>query len=332
MPFKTRAVVALSQEKVVLRQVTVPDPAPGEVVVRAEYSSISTGTERWVITGQFHAPGAKPMPHPMVPGYQKAGVIEALGAEVTGLRVGQRVFATTSRMADDEVLPGWGGHIEHSILPQREVIPLPEGLDPVKASALVLTQVGYNGGFRPPVKPGTPALVIGDGLVGQWLAQALRHRGARVVLAGRRADRLAIAAKWSADVTVNVRETPLEEVAKREAPAGFDIVADSVGTRASLEQIIPLAHHESHLVLNGYYREGENLLDIQLLHGREITTHAPAGWTRDRLIATLDLVAKDAMHVRELMTHIMPVEEASEAYDLVLRKPSEFLGICLKWQ
>jgi 2-desacetyl-2-hydroxyethyl bacteriochlorophyllide A dehydrogenase len=329
---KTRAVCALSAETVVLRDVVVPDPEATEVVVRAEYSSISTGTERWVITGQFHAPGGKPLPYPLVPGYQKVGVIEALGAEVTNLHVGQRVFATTSRLADEHVISGWGGHIEHSVLSQWEVIPLPESLDPIKASALVLTQVGYNGGYRPPVKVGDSALVIGDGLVGQWLAQALRCGGARVVLAGRRPDRLAIAAKYSADVTVNVRETPLEEVAKREAPGGFDIVVDSTGTRASLEQILALAHHESHLVLNGYYREGEHLLSIQHLHGKEITTHAPAGWTRDRLVATLDLVAKDAMHVRELMTHIMPVEQASDAYDLVLRKPEEFLGICLKWQ
>ncbi len=329
---KTRAVCALSADQVVLREVTIPEPGPQEVVVRAEYSSISTGTERWVITGQFHPPGGKPMSHPLVPGYQKAGVVEALGAEVSGLRVGQRVFATTAKLADEEVIAGWGGHIEHSVLPQGEVIPLPEGLDPVKAAALVLTQVGYNGGSRPPVRQGDQALVIGDGLVGQWLAQMLHHRGARVVLAGRRPERLACAAQWSADLAVNVRQTPLAEVARAEAPGGFDIVADSIGTAESVSQLLGLVRRDGHLVLNGYYREGEHLLSIQQLHSREITAHAPAGWTRQRLEATLGLVEAGALRVRELMTHIMPVEKASEAYHLVLHKPEAFLGICLDWR
>ncbi len=329
---KTRAVCALTADQVVLREVTIPDPGPQEVVVRAEYSSISTGTERWVITGQFHPPGGKPMPYPLVPGYQKAGVVEALGAEVTGLRVGQRVFATTAKLADEEVIAGWGGHIEHSVLPQGEVIPLPEGLDPVKAAALVLTQVGYNGGSRPPVRQGDKALVIGDGLVGQWLAQMLRHRGAHVVLVGRRPERLACAAQWSADVIADVRQTPLAEVAQQEAPGGFDIVADSIGTAESVAQVLGLVRRDGHLVLNGYYREGEHLLSIQQLHSREITAHAPAGWTRQRLEATLGLVEQGALHVRELMTHIMPVEKASEAYHLVLHKPEAFLGICLDWR
>ncbi|MSR83086.1 MAG: zinc-binding alcohol dehydrogenase [Candidatus Latescibacteria bacterium] len=329
---KTRAVCALTADQVVLREVTIPDPEPQEVVVRAEYSSISTGTERWVITGQFHPPGGKPMPYPLVPGYQKVGVVEALGAEVTGLHIGQRVFATTAKLADEEVIAGWGGHIEHSVLPQSEVIPLPEGLDPVKAAALVLTQVGYNGGSRPPVRQGDKALVIGDGLVGQWLAQMLRHRGARVVLVGRRPERLATAVQWSVELAVDVRQTPLAEVAQQEAPGGFDIVADSIGTAESVAQVLGLVRRDGHLVLNGYYREGEHLLSIQQLHSREITAHAPAGWTRQRLEATLGLVEQGALRVRELMTHIMPVEKASEAYQLVLHKPEAFLGVCLDWR
>jgi len=330
---RTRAVCALSPDQVVLREVNIPEPDPGEVVVRAEFSSISTGTERWVITGQFHPPGSKSsFPHPLVPGYQKAGVVEALGAEVRGLRVGQPVFATTARLADEEVIAGWGGHIEHSVLPQHEVIPLPEGLDPVKAAALVLTQVGYNGGSRPPVKPGDRALVIGDGLVGQWLGQMLRHRGARVVLAGRRPERLATAAQWSAARAVNIKEIPLEEVARQEAPGGFDLVADTVGTAESVAGLLGLVRRDGHLVLNGYYREGEHLLSIQQLHSREATVHAPAGWTRQRLEATLGLVESGALRVRELMTHILPAAKAAEAYRLVLDKPEAFLGICLDWR
>ena len=68
---------------------------------------------------------------------------------------------------------------------------LPAGLDPVAYAGLVLTQVGFNCGSRSPVTPGSTAVVIGDGLVGQWAGQTLVQRGARVVMVGRHPDRLA---------------------------------------------------------------------------------------------------------------------------------------------
>ena len=327
---KTRAACAVSPTEVILKDVTIPDPGPDDVVVRARYSLISTGTERWVITGQFHLPGESPMPHPVVPGYQKAGQIVDVGENVKHLHPGQWVFATTSRISDGAT-SGWGGHIEYSVCDQREAIPLPEDLDPIKASGLVLTQVGHNGGSRPPVKKRDTALVVGDGLVGQWLAQSLRHRGARVVLAGRRSERLVIAAEYSADVTVNVYDVSLEAVADEEAPDGFDIVADTVGTIQSVEDILQRVRHDGHLILNGYYREGCHLLSIQALHNREITVHSPAGWSRERLEETLVHVDSGATRVKELITHVIPVEEVSKAYDLVLRKPTPFLGVCLDW-
>ena len=327
---KTRAVCALSPERVALRKVTVPDPGPDDVVVRARYSMISTGTERWVVTGQFHGPGEEAVAHPLVPGYQKVGRVVAFGENVLGLERGQWVFATTSRI-EAGAAAAWGGHIEHSVCDESQVIPLPEDMDPIKASGLVLTQVGHNGGSRPPVKKRTVALVVGDGLVGQWVAQALRRRGARVVLAGRRPERLVTAAEHSADVTVNVHDVSLDAVAAEEAPKGFDIVADTVGTTESIAEVISHARHDGHLILNSYYREGNNLLDIQAIHGRELTVYSPSGWTRKRLEETLVHVHSGAMRVKELITHVIPVSRAAKAYDLVLNKPSPFLGICLDW-
>jgi bacteriochlorophyllide a dehydrogenase len=327
---KTRAVCALSPDRVELREVSVPDLGSHDVLVRAHYSIISTGTERWVITGQFHAPGQPSMSWPLVPGYQKVGVVEAVGAHVDDLTVGQVVFATISHISEGAT-SGWGGHILHSVCDQSQVIPLPDGLDPVKAASLVLTQVGYNGGSRPPVSKGDTALVVGDGLVGQWLAQTLRSRGAHVLLAGRRPERLALAREHSADDIVDVRETPLTVLAEGAVPEGFDIVADTIGTAESVDTLTDLSRNNGHLILNGYYRESEHLLSMQALHSAEITVHAPAGWTRERLLATLDLVASGDLRVRELVTHMIGADEADKAYGLVLNKSEPFLGICLDW-
>jgi 2-desacetyl-2-hydroxyethyl bacteriochlorophyllide A dehydrogenase len=272
------------------------------------------------------------MAHPLVPGYQKVGTVMAVGSDVKDLSIGQWVFATSSMMDDPNASRGWGGHIEHSVQHQNEVIPLPADIDPMAAAGLVLTQVGFNGGSRPPVNDGDRAIVVGDGLVGQWLAQTLRHRGAHVVLVGRRPDRLALAEKYSADVVANSHDTSLEEVAAEHGPDGFAIIGDTVGTAESVESLLRLVGHNGNLILNGYYREGQHLLSINQLHGREVTVHSPSGWSRDRLTATLELVAAGALKTSELTTHIFDAEAASDAYDLVLNKPEPFLGIVIKWR
>ena len=75
------------------------------------------------------------------------------------------------------------GQISPSIGGRDGIWKLPGGLDPLAFSGLVLTQVGYNVGTRPRIEIGDGAIVIGDGLVGQWSAQTLAWRGARVLWA-----------------------------------------------------------------------------------------------------------------------------------------------------
>ena len=71
---KTLAVCAISRERVELRDVEIPDLGPNDVLVRAYYSIISTGTERWVITGQFHPPGDTPISWPLGRGARRSAL------------------------------------------------------------------------------------------------------------------------------------------------------------------------------------------------------------------------------------------------------------------
>jgi len=129
------------------------------------------------------------MPFPHCTGYQKCGIVEWLGEAVQGMAVGDEVFVSISRV--DGLFFDHGGHISPSVSHCSQVWKLPPGVSMLADSGLVLTQVGYNGGIRPPVHAGDAAVVIGDGMVGHWAAQTLRSRGARVALVGRHTERLA---------------------------------------------------------------------------------------------------------------------------------------------
>jgi threonine dehydrogenase-like Zn-dependent dehydrogenase len=212
-----------------------------------------------------------------------------------------------------------------------QCLPVPADLDPVEVAGLVLTQVGYNGGSRPPVEQGWHVVVIGDGLVGQWAAQTFRARGARVLLAGHHPRRLEIAAAVSADAVVDTRQRPLAEAVAEHFAGRVDCVDESVGLMANVELAASVLRPDGHLVLNGYHPEGEHLLNVQLLHDREITCWGMAGWTRARLETTLGWVQQERLRVRPLVTHEFEGREADRAYRLMWDRTEDFLGILLRW-
>ncbi|MHB8618375.1 MAG: alcohol dehydrogenase catalytic domain-containing protein, partial [Chloroflexota bacterium] len=73
-----------------VRQVAVPRPGREEVLVQTEWSAVSPGTERWLLTDRFFSRNAPGTRFPAVPGYQRVGTIQAVGPGVDSVRVGQR--------------------------------------------------------------------------------------------------------------------------------------------------------------------------------------------------------------------------------------------------
>jgi len=185
---KANAVVFTAPRVVEFKEIECPEPGPNDVVIEVHHSWISNGTEGSFLRGERTAgdttwrPG-DPSPFPIVAGYQKVGRVTAVGAEAGAFAVGDWVFAVMSQV--EGMFDRHAGHVSPSVCDVRFVHKLPAGVNPVAYAGLVLTQVGYNCGTRPRVAPGQLAVVVGDGLVGQWAGQALKQRGARVVMTGR---------------------------------------------------------------------------------------------------------------------------------------------------
>jgi 2-desacetyl-2-hydroxyethyl bacteriochlorophyllide A dehydrogenase len=331
---QAQAAVATAPNRVEFADVHVPEPGPEDVVIRVRHSWISPGTEGSFVRGERIAGDtpreeSDPLPFPHVPGYQKGGVIEHIGSDVRGIEVGDEVFATISHI--EGMFFPFAGHVSPAVTHASQVWKLSPGASLLGASGACLAQVGFNVASRAPIEKGDAAVVIGDGLVGQWAAQVLASHGARVLMAGRHDERLALAQKYlPAQSVLNTRQEKLLEAAREWAPHGVAAVADTAGSIETLEELCPLMKHGGHIVSAGFY--GPNgRLDLQKLRDRELTLHAPSGWNRERITSTLELLASGAMEAERLITHRFPSSRCGEAFELILSRSEPFLGVVLDW-
>jgi 3-hydroxyethyl bacteriochlorophyllide a dehydrogenase len=328
---KAQAVVFINRLQVSVQTVEVPEPANTDVVIDVEHSWISIGTESSYLRGerisgeQAYRKGQDPWPFPYIAGYQKVGVVREVGSAVGDLKAGDRVFASTSKVSG--MFVPFAGHISPAVTPASQVWKLPEGKPSLDYAGMVLTQVGYNCGSRPPVHAGDVAVVIGDGLVGQWAAQTLLRREAKVMVLGRHEERLAFLPQQIRGI--NMRHVEIHE-ALAEEPL-ISIIVDSVGAMDTVAQLRPRMKRESHWVSAGFLGETGSV-DIQTLRNQEITLHTPSGWTKGRMDRTMEGITAGWLQTSPLITHRFPIGQAAEAWQTIQENKHNCLGVILDWR
>ncbi len=329
---KGNAVVFTDRLTALYQQVDIPEPGPEDVVIDVEVSWISNGTESSFFRGERIA-GDTPYeegaiwPFPIVAGYQKVGRVTHVGADVADdIKVGDRVFVTISKV--EGMFDPFGGHVSPAVTPAHQVWKLPDGLSSSDFSGLVLTQVGFNCGMRAPVTAGDKTIVLGDGLVANWTAQTMLHRGAKVIVLGRHDDRLSYFPAEA--VKCNTKKANAVNAIREFAPDGAAVIVDTVGDMDCIQTLFPLLGYDSHIVSAGFYGT-KGCIDIQKLRAKEVTLHSPAGWTKMRMDDTLRAVSDGWLKTSALITHRFPVESADKAWRLIAGKKEPYLGVVLDW-
>jgi NADPH:quinone reductase len=201
----------------VLQTVNLPvvDPGPGELRVAVRASGVGA-TDLTMLAGEYmFAPKI-----PFVGGYEIAGVVEAIGAHVTGFRVGQRVAALTVH----------GGFAERLVRGAEHFVPIPDGVPDVAAVAVILNYVtAWQMIHRVAhVRAGQTALVTGaGGGVGTALLQLLQLAGVKTYGAAS-AKKHGIVGSLGA-TPLDYRLGPIDRLVEAEEPTGVDFVFDAIG-------------------------------------------------------------------------------------------------------
>ncbi len=322
----SRALIVSAPDRFDLGGIAMPAPGPGLVQVRTLHSLISAGTERWVAAGRFTWAQT---PFPMVPGYQRVGVVEACGPGVDQVRPGDVVSATMG-VWDGPVPPFWGAHLAVANSPAAECRRLPAGVDPLDAAGLVVAQVGLNAAERIAMAAGDWVAVWGDGLIGLCAAQAARARGARVVVVGRHGGRLAAARAVGVEAVVDAHGDAIAGVRAAIGAERVHAVIDTVQSEASQRVFVELLAEGGQIVASGF-TPGTCWADMALLQQRQLTMHFVQGWTAPRMQRTLDLMASGAMRLRPLVSHVVDPDDAPRACRMIVDRSAPFTGIAITW-
>lgn len=341
---RARQAVIREPYQVEIREVDLPEPAANQVLVATEVSALSPGTELAVYTGThqwLRDPNMPEWKFPFRPGYSAAGRIVAVGREVSGWRVGERVS-----------YPGNHASAELLTLGQERgrLWRLPERLSAERAAWACIARYGLGAAIRVGITLGRSVAVLGLGVIGQWALRCFRAAGAAPVIgidpvARRRQAAREAGADAVLDPAAGDLRRQLTQVLGR---PGAEIVADATGIPDALPQALSLACDAGQVVVVGsprgqarevnFYDDlHRRYLEVTGAHGNMLFEPAhvrlPGAWDLDKAqYWLLHALAQERLSLAGLVTHCLPPEELPRAYEGLLHHKEDYLGVLIRWQ
>lgn len=294
----------------------VPEPAvaPGQARVRITLAALNF-FDTLIVAGRYQV---KP-PLPFAPGGEGSGVVEALGAGVTGLRVGDRVV----------VHAGYGCCAQRIAVDAGRLTPIPEGVSDAQAAGLTIT---YGTSLhalanRATLKPGEWLAVLGaSGGVGLAAVELGSLMGARVIACASSEEKLAVARAHGAEASLVYDPATLKDDLRTISGGGVDVVYDAVGGDYAEPALRALAWRGRYLVIG--FAAGPiprlplNLmllkeLDVQGVHWGAFLEREPEAHRADQR-KLLGWVAEQKLTARVHGIH--PLEDFRAAFGLLTRR------------
>ncbi len=320
-----------------LADVPVPKAGPNDVLIRLRACGVGLTVVNLIAT-----PG-RVTSYPRIPGHEIAGEVVEIGAEVKNIKTGQRVtshfYLTCGQCRNCRsgretlcVNPRGnvgaacdGGYAEYIALPERNAIPIPDGVSDVDAAVAsdAIATPFHACHNEACVGPGDNVLVIGaGGGVGIHMVQMARLCGGRVIAVDIGDEKLALAKTWGADAVIDARHGEIApQVKAATGGRGADSAIDIVGSRQTLEAALKSLAVGGKLVIIGaqpkpvYGEDPSFRVDpVEFLH-RGLELHSSRYVNAAVIARTLELVRDK--RITPVVTHTFALEEAEKAHELI---------------
>ena len=319
-----KAVRALGPGELELADVAEPTP-DGQILVHSRYVGIC-GTDTKIVAGKI------PVSYPRIVGHEVVGEVVS-APDGSPFADGHRV------LVDPGVACGWcamclagraniclnggllgrdvdGVFTEYVVAPVSRLVAVPPTIEDTESGLLQVLGTCVHAVKRLNTFPGQVAAVIGLGVSGQLISQLLTLQGVKVIGITRSEWKRELAARSGAMATTDPTGATevLEEITGGLGPA---IVVEAVGTEQTLAQSISLAATGGEILVFGTLTgAGEGLPYYELYH-KELTVHNPRAALIGDYADAVSLAASGALELEPIVTHVLSLDEAPEAFELV---------------
>jgi L-iditol 2-dehydrogenase len=345
-----KAVVLHGADEMRVQPWPVPEPGPGEVLLKVNVASIC-GTDVKVLHRTLMGQPAGEF----VMGHEYAGTVAALGPGVDEFTIGDRVAVEVHKGCErcENCIRGWytsclnygnlekghrakgltcdGGFAEYALNHINTLYRLPENLTfeqacMVTTAASPLWAIDLMGGYL----AGETVLVQGPGPIGLIAVQLCRALGAeRVILSGTRDERLAIGRRLGADVVVNVRRENLaERVREITGGKGADSVLECAGGPTSMQEALESVKRGGRIGVVAWYT-GPVQMDMNLAVRSNVRIYAARGEGGMNCGRSLALMSAGKILADPIITHHFKLDAIGEAFETYMNRTGNALKVVL---
>ncbi|MEA2657461.1 MAG: L-iditol 2-dehydrogenase [Candidatus Binatota bacterium] len=350
IPDIMNAVVLHDADDMRVERRSVPEPGPGEVVLKVEVASIC-GTDVKVLHRTLQGQPAGEF----IMGHEYAGTVAALGPGVDEFQIGDRVAVEVHKGCErcENCIKGWytsclnygnlekghrakgltcdGGFAEYTVNHINTLYHLPDNLTfeqacMVTTAASPLWAIDLMGGYV----AGETVLVLGPGPIGLIAVQLCKALGAeRVILTGTRDSRLAIGKRLGADFTINVRQENLaDRVREITSGKGADSVLECAGGATSMQEALENVKRGGRIGVVAWYT-GPVQMDMNLAVRSNVRIYAARGEGGMNSGRSLALMSAGKILADPIITHHFKLNQIHEAFRTYVERIDNALKVAI---
>ena len=353
---KMKAAMFIEPGRIVLGEKSIPEVGPLDALLRVTTTTIC-GTDIHILKGEY------PVRTGLTVGHEPVGIIEKLGAAVTGYQEGQRVIAgaiTPSGYSNASLagyhsqdgaathhgwkpIGGWkfgntidGCQAEYVLIPDAmaNLALVPEGLtDEQVLMCPDIMSTGFSGAENGKIRIGDTVAVFAQGPIGLCATAGAKLSGATTIIGvDMLTERLEMAQRLGADHVVDFKKVdPVDEIMRITGGRGVDVAIEALGTQATFEACLRVLRPGGTLSSLGVYSS-----DLKIPLGafaaglgdhKIVTTLCPGG--KERMRRLMGVIASGRVDLKPMVTHRFKLDQIEEAYELFANQRDGVLKVAI---